>query len=52
MFDGFSVNVRGSATIASVHQLFDDPNQADRMNRILSDRLFDAVGALTTISSS
>jgi len=46
MLDGFSVNVRGSATIASVHQLFDDPNQADRMNRILSDRLFDEWGAL------
>ncbi|MEC5407441.1 S8 family peptidase [Paraburkholderia sp. MPAMCS5] len=46
MLDGFSVSVRGSATIASVHQLFDDPNQVDRLNRILSDRLFTEWGAI------
>lgn len=46
MLDGFSVSVRGSATIASVHRLFDDPNQADRLNRILSDRLFAEWGAI------
>jgi hypothetical protein len=39
MLDGFSVNIHGSATIASVHQLFDDPNQTDRLGRILSERL-------------
>jgi len=41
MVDGFSVNVHGSATIASVHELYDDPNQTDRLERILSERLFD-----------
>lgn len=40
MVNGFSVQVHGSATIASVHRLFDDPNQIDRLRRILSDRLF------------
>jgi hypothetical protein len=33
------VQIHGSATIASVHRLFDDPNQTDRLSRILSDRL-------------
>lgn len=46
MLDGFSVNVHGSATIASVHQLFDDPSQVDRLNRILSDRLFSEWGTI------
>lgn len=40
MVNGFAVKVHGSATIASVHRLFDDPNQTDRLRRILSDRLF------------
>jgi hypothetical protein len=40
MVNAFSVKIRGSATIAQVHRLFDDPNQADRLRRILSDRLF------------
>ncbi|ALK35282.1 S8 family peptidase [Burkholderia plantarii] len=40
MVDGFAVNVHGSATIASVHRLFDDPDQTDRLGRILSERLF------------
>lgn len=40
MIDGFAVAVHGSATIASIHQLFDDPTQADRLNRILSERLY------------
>lgn len=39
MVNGFAVQVRGSATIAQVHRLFDDPDQADRLRRILSDRL-------------
>ena len=41
MVNGFAVKVHGSATIASVHRLFDDPNQTDRLRRILSDRLFE-----------
>ena len=39
MVNGFSVQIRGSATIASVHRLFDDPDQTDRLRRILSDHL-------------
>ena len=39
MVNGFAVQVHGSATIASVHRLFDDPNQSDRLSRILSDHL-------------
>jgi hypothetical protein len=39
MVNGFAVQVHGSATIAQVHRLFDDPNQVDRLRRILSDRL-------------
>ena len=39
MANGFAVQVHGSATIASAHRLFDDPDQTDRLRRILSDRL-------------
>ena len=39
MVNGFAVTVRGSAKIAEVHRLFDDPTQADRLSRILSERL-------------
>lgn len=39
MVSEFSVAVHGSATIASVHKLYDDPNQADRVQRILSEGL-------------
>ncbi|MEN6440251.1 MAG: S8 family peptidase [Syntrophobacter sp.] len=39
MLEGFAVKVRGSATIAQVHRLFDDPAQTDRLGRILSERL-------------
>jgi hypothetical protein len=39
MVNGFAVQVHGSATIASVHRLFDDPNQHDRLQRILSEKL-------------
>lgn len=46
MLDGFAVNVHGSATIASIHRLFDDPNQVDRLSRILSDRLFAEWGTI------
>ncbi len=34
MVTNFSVAVHGSATIASVHRLYDDPNQADRVQPI------------------
>lgn len=40
MVTAFAVQVHGSATVASIHKLFDDPTQADRLRRILSDRLF------------
>jgi Subtilase family len=39
MLNGFAVQIHGSATIASVHRLFDDPAQTDRLRRILSDAL-------------
>lgn len=39
MLNGFAVQVRGSARIAEVHRLFDDPHQTDRLSRILSERL-------------
>lgn len=37
MVDAFSVQVHGSATIASVHKLFENPE--DRLRRLLSDQL-------------
>lgn len=37
MAQGFASTVRGSATIAEVHKMFDD--QSDRLGRILSDQL-------------
>jgi hypothetical protein len=37
MVNEFAVEVRGSAKIAEIHRLFDDP--ADRLRRILADRL-------------
>lgn len=40
MVNEFSVAVHGSATIAQVHRLFDDPDQGDRLSRILSESLF------------
>jgi len=42
MVNGFAVQVHGSATVASVHRLFDDPDQTDRLRRILSEYLFAA----------
>lgn len=39
MVQGFAVTVHGSAAIAEVHTLFDDPNQTDRLSRILSEHL-------------
>jgi hypothetical protein len=40
MVNAFSVAVHGSATVAQVHRLFDDPDQGDRLSRILSESLF------------
>lgn len=42
MVNAFAVQAHGSATVASIHKLFDDPTQADRLRRILSDRLFES----------
>lgn len=39
MLQGFAVKVHGSAMIAQVHRLFDDPTQTDRLGRILSEHL-------------
>lgn len=36
----FEVAVHGSARIAQVHSLFDDPAQTDRLQRLLSEELF------------
>lgn len=41
MVEDFSGEVYGSAIIASVHQLFDDTTQSDRLGRILSERLME-----------
>lgn len=46
MAQGFAVKVHGSATIAEVHTLFDDPNQTDRLDRILSDQLMASWGTI------
>lgn len=46
MVEGFAVEVRGSATIASVHKLFEDPDQTDRLGRILSDHLMEIWGGI------
>ncbi|MEQ6352817.1 S8 family peptidase [Ralstonia pseudosolanacearum] len=46
MVNGFAVAVHGSATIASIHQLFDDPAQTDRLGRILSERLLAGWGTI------
>ena len=40
MVNEFATLDRGSATVASIHRLFDDPNQEERLKRILSERLF------------
>lgn len=36
----FAGQVQGSATVASVHRLDDDPNQAERLRLVLSEHLF------------
>ncbi len=52
MLDGFAVEIHGSATIASVHRLFDDPNQADRLSRIFRIGSSPSGGQSPTIRSS
>lgn len=47
MLEGFAVEVHGSATIAQVHRLFDDPAQTDRLGRILSERLMAEWGSIS-----
>ena len=37
----FAVEIRGSARVAEVHKLYDEPGQLDRIKRVLSDRLFE-----------
>lgn len=39
---GFAVQVHGTATIAQVHRLDDDPDQGSRLRKILSDALLEA----------
>lgn len=39
MVNQFAVQIHGSASIAQIHRLFDDPAQTDRLSRILSERL-------------
>ena len=45
MVNEFAVEIHGSARIAEVHRLFDDP--ADRLRRILSDRLLEIWPTIT-----
>ena len=40
MVNNFATQTWGSGTVASIHRLFDDPNQEERLKRILSERLF------------
>jgi len=40
MINAFATDTRGSATIASIHRLFDDPSQEERLKRILSESLY------------
>ena len=46
MLQGFAITMHGSATIAQVHKLFDDPNQTDRLRRILSEHLMNIWGSI------
>jgi len=41
MAQEFATQIRGSATIASIHELLDDPTQEERLKRILSESLFE-----------
>ena len=46
MINDFATDTRGSATIASIHRLFDDPTQDERLKRLLSDALYQAWPAI------
>jgi len=39
MVNGFAVQIHGSARVAEVHRLFDDPNQTERLRHVLSEHL-------------
>lgn len=39
LVDAFAVSVHGSAKVADVYKLYDDPQQVDRLRRVLSERL-------------
>lgn len=40
----FTGNIRGSANVARIHELNDDPTQVERLRRILSETLFNEWG--------
>jgi Subtilase family len=40
MVNEFATQTYGSANVAKIHRLFDDPNQGERLKGILSERLF------------
>jgi hypothetical protein len=42
MINAFATDTYGSATIASIHKLFDDPTQEERLKRLLSESLYQA----------
>ena len=42
MINAFAADTYGSATIASIHKLFDDPTQEERLKRLLSESLYQA----------
>jgi subtilisin family serine protease len=42
MINDFATDKYGSATIASIHKLFDDPTQEERLKRLLSESLYRA----------
>jgi hypothetical protein len=46
MIEDFAGQIRGSAIVAQVHKLFDDPDQTDRLGRILSERLMSEWGSM------
>lgn len=42
----FPARVKGSAVVASIHRLYDDPSQDDRLRRVLSDVLYEGWGTI------
>lgn len=43
----FTGNIRGSANVARIHELNDDPTQVERLRRILSETLFNEWGNIS-----